>query len=60
MVSNLTVGVVGTYDSLVDAVAAMNSGEDVLVTDHHELVILPGGQGTKPYAVIKYARTNGG
>ena len=55
-VGDLTVTVVGTYDTLALAVAAMDAGNDAADTDHHDLVILAGGQGTKPYAVLKYVR----
>jgi hypothetical protein len=53
---DLTVAVVGTYDTLALAVAAMDAGNDAVATDHHDLIILPGGGGSKPFAVIKYAR----
>ena len=56
MAGELTVTIVGTYNTLALAVAAMDAGTDTAATDHHDLVILPGGQGTKPYAVIKYVR----
>jgi single-stranded DNA-specific DHH superfamily exonuclease len=53
---DLTITVVGTYASLALAVAAMDAGNDALVTDHHDLVILPGSAGTAPFAVLKYVR----
>ncbi|MCK9595434.1 MAG: hypothetical protein M0R35_07155 [Candidatus Omnitrophica bacterium] len=53
---DLTVTIVGTYASLALAVAAMDAGNDALVTDHHDLVILPGGSATAPFAVLKYVR----
>lgn len=57
MVGELTVTIVGTYDTLSLAVAAMDSGTDPASTDYHKIIVLPGGQGTKPYAVIKSVRT---
>ena len=56
MVGELTVTIVGTYATLALAVAAWDLGEDPAVTDHHELVILPAGQGTDAYALIKVVR----
>ncbi len=56
MVGELTVTIVGTYNTLALAVAAMDIGTDPAATDYHELIILPGGQNTKPYAVIKSVR----
>ncbi len=56
MAGELTVTIVGTYDTLALAVAAMDAGTDPAATDYHKLIILPGGQGTKPYAVIKSVR----
>jgi hypothetical protein len=53
---DLTVSVVGTYATLALAVAAMDAGNDALVTDHHDLVVLPGTGGAH-FAVIKYARS---
>jgi len=52
---DLTVTIVGTYATLTLAVAAMDAGNDALVTDHHDLVIEP-GIGINRYVVIKYAR----
>jgi hypothetical protein len=54
---DLTVTVVGTYATLALAVAAMDAGNDALVTDHHDLVILPGVGNVAKFAVIKYVRT---
>ena len=56
MAGELTVTIVGTYNTLALAVAAMDAGTDAAATDHHDLVVLPAGQGTKAYAVIKYVR----
>ena len=53
---DLTVTIVGTYDTLALAVAGMDAGNDAAATDHHDLVVLPGGQGQKPFAVLKYVR----
>lgn len=57
MVGELTVTIVGTYATLALAVAAWDNGTDPAVTDHHELVVLPGGQGSDSYALIKVVRT---
>ena len=56
MAGELTVTIVGTYNTLALAVGAMDSGTDPAATDYHKLVILPGGQGLPPYAVIKSVR----
>lgn len=52
---DLTCSVVGTYATIDLAVAAINDGNDALVTDHHDIVALTG---TIPpcFKVIKYAR----
>lgn len=52
---DLTVTVVGTYNTMALAVAAMDAGNDALVTDHHDLYILP-GQGGSRFVVLKYVR----
>ena len=52
---DLTVTVVGTYDTLALAVAAMSAGTDAVVTDSHQLFIEP-GVGPDRYVVIKYAK----
>ena len=57
MAGELAVTIVGTYASLALAVAAMDAGTDPAATDYHKLVILPGGNSTAPYAVIKSVRT---
>lgn len=49
---DLAVSIVGVYATLALAVAAMDAGNDALVTDHHDLVSTGGGS----FAVIKYAR----
>ena len=49
---DLTVTIVCVYASLALAVAAMDAGNDALVTDRHELVQTGGGS----FAVIKYVR----
>lgn len=56
MVGELTVTIVGTYATLALAVAAWDLGTDPAVTDHHEIVVLPGGQGSDSYALIKVVR----
>jgi hypothetical protein len=53
---DLTCSVVGTYDTLALAVAAIDAGNDAAATDSHQLIVLPGGAGSKPFAVIKYVR----
>ncbi len=50
---DLTVTIVGTYATLALAVAAMDAGNDALVTDHHDLIANPGGQ---KWTVLKYVR----
>lgn len=49
---DLAVSIVGVYATLALAVAAMDAGNDALVTDHHDLVHTGGSS----FAVIKYAR----
>ena len=49
---DLTVSVVGQYATLALAVAAMNTGNDALVTDFHKLI----WTGGTSFAVIKYVR----
>ena len=53
---DLTVTVVGSYDTFALAVAAMDAGNDAAVTDHHDLYIEP-GVGTGRYKVLKYVRS---
>ena len=52
---DLTVTIVGSYATLVDAVAAMDAGNDATVDDRHLLVIEP-GVGVDRYKVLKYVR----
>ena len=49
---DLTVTIVGIYSTLALAVAAMDAGNDALVTDFHDLVPTGGSS----WAVIKYVR----
>ncbi|MDD5051007.1 MAG: hypothetical protein PHV93_04715 [Candidatus Pacebacteria bacterium] len=53
---DLTVTVVGTYATMALAVAAMDAGNDALVTDHHDLYIIPGGVTGVTFVVLKYVR----
>lgn len=53
---DLTVTIVGTYATLALAVAAMDAGNDALVTDSHQLVVIPGGAGGCTFCVLKYVR----
>ena len=55
MAGDLTVTIVGQYDTLALAVAAMDTGNDALVTDHHDLYIMP-GIGAGRFVVLKYVR----
>ena len=55
MAGDLTVTIVGQYDTLALAVAAMDAGNDAVVTDHHDLYIAP-GIGAGRYIVLKYLR----
>lgn len=52
---DLAVSVVGSYNTLALAVAAMDAGNDAAATDHHDLVIEP-GVGANRYVVLKYVR----
>ena len=52
---DLAVTVVGSYNTLALAVAAMDAGNDAAATDHHDLIIEP-GIGPNRYHVIKYVR----
>ena len=52
---DLTVTIVGSYNTMALAVAAMDAGNDAAATDHHDLYIQPGvGEGR--YVVVKYVR----
>ena len=53
---DLTVTVVGSYDTLALAVAGMDVGNDAAATDSHQLFIEP-GVGPGRYKVIKYVRS---
>lgn len=54
---DLTVTVVGTYATMALAVAALDAGNDALVTDHHDLYILTTQGGGQPcFVVLKYVR----
>jgi hypothetical protein len=52
---DLTVTVVGSYDTFALAVAAMDAGNDAVATDWHDLFIEP-GEGPGRYKVLKYVR----
>lgn len=54
-IGDLTVTIVGSYDTFALAVAAMDAGNDALVTDFHDIIIEP-GIGLGRYKVIKYVR----
>jgi len=55
MAGDLTVTIVGSYNTMALAVAAMTAGNDAAVTDSHQLFIEP-GVGTGRYVVLKYVR----
>ena len=48
-----TVSIINTYDTLALAVAGWNGLSTTVITDHFEIIVLPGGQGTKSFALIK-------
>ena len=48
-----TVSLVGKYDTLELAITAWDGLSVTLITDEIQLVILPGGQGTQAFALIK-------
>jgi len=52
---DLTVTIVGSYDTMALAVAAMDAGNDAAATDHHDLYIQP-GTGRGRFVVVKYVR----
>ena len=52
---DLTVTVVGSYDTMALAVAALTAGNDAAVTDSHKLFI-ENGIGAGRYVVLKYVR----
>ena len=57
MAGELTVTVVGTYNTIALAVAAMDAGTDPAATDYHKLIIEP-GVGSSRYVVIKSVRAS--
>ena len=58
MVGELAVTIVGTYDTLALAVAAMDAGVDPAATDYHKLIqFQETGAGQPSFAVIKSVRT---
>lgn len=57
MAGELAVTVVGTYNTLALAIAAMDAGTDPAATDYHKLIVLQGGTGTPSFVVIKSVRT---
>jgi hypothetical protein len=52
---DLTVTLVGSYNTMALAIAAMDAGNDAAATDSHQLFIEP-GIGPGRYKVIKYVR----
>ena len=59
MVGELAVTIVGTYDTLASAVAAMDAGTDPAVTDYHKLIqFQETGAGQPSFAVIKSVRAS--
>ena len=52
---DLTVTVVGSYDTFALAIAGMDGANDAAATDSHQLFIEP-GVGTGRYKVLKYVR----
>ena len=58
MVGELTVTLVGTYNTLALAIADWDAGTDATpATDNHELHILDGGSGRPTFALIKIVKT---
>jgi len=53
---DLTVTIVGSYNTMALAVAAMDAGNDAAVTDSHQLFI-EDGVGADRYVVLKYVRS---
>ena len=53
MTGEQTVSLIGKYNTLELAIAAWDSATVTAITDHIELHILPGGQGTQAFALIK-------
>ena len=56
-VGDLTVTVVGSYNTMALAVAAMDAGNDAAATDSHQLFI-EDGVGAGRYVVLKYVRAS--
>ena len=54
---DLTVTVVGSYNTMALAVAAMDAGNDAAATDSHQLFI-EDGVGADRYVVIKHVRAS--
>ena len=48
-----TVSLIGKYNTLELAISAWDGESVTAITDHIELHILPGGQGTQAFALIK-------
>ena len=58
MAGELAVTIVGTYNTLALAIAAMNAGTDTTATDYHKLIQFQSvGAGQPSFAVIKSVRT---
>ena len=57
VLGDLTVTVVGSYNTFALAVAAMDAGNDAAATDSHQLFIEP-GVGAGRYKVLKYVRAS--
>lgn len=53
MTGEQTVSLVGTYNTLALAIAAWDAGTLTAITDRFELHVLPGGQGSATFALIK-------
>ena len=53
---DLTVTVVGSYNTMALAVAVLTDGNDAAATDSHQLFIEP-GVGANRYVVLKYVRS---
>ena len=53
---DLTVTIVGSYNTMALAVAAMDAGNDAATTDSHQLFI-EDGVGADRYVVLKYVRS---
>ena len=53
MTGEQTVSLIGKYTTLELAISAWDSATVTAITDHIELHVLPGGQGTSSFALIK-------